>query len=268
MPAAVPLVGAALSVTAGAGVVAAAGGWAAASLGTALIGGAMIAGGALTAIGAITGNKKLTKLGGVLSIAGGVGGLATGAFQSTASSIFESSSASNTLAQTGADTLAGSLVDGGSTAMSLTGQSGGALTQAGLVAGESPFTSLFGADMAGAIQPANGFIEQAAGNLTAQQAAQTGSLAAPMPAKPSILEQTAGKAWDTLKQAPKWIKDNKEMALIGSSLVGGAASAYQQQKAARQAREQELADRDAYNQSVLGLQVPRWQPAMPRPNGG
>lgn len=43
---------------------------------TSLAGGAMFAGGISTALGAVTGNKKLTKVGGILSLAGGVGSLA------------------------------------------------------------------------------------------------------------------------------------------------------------------------------------------------
>ena len=39
-----------------------------------IAGGAMMAGGVLTGVGTITGNKKLTKIGGVLSLAGGIGG--------------------------------------------------------------------------------------------------------------------------------------------------------------------------------------------------
>lgn len=41
-----------------------------------LAGGAMFAGGISTALGAVTGNKKLSKIGGILSLAGGVGSLA------------------------------------------------------------------------------------------------------------------------------------------------------------------------------------------------
>lgn len=46
---------------------------ASASLATQLAGGAMMAGGVLNGVGAVTGNKKLMKIGGVLSLAGGVG---------------------------------------------------------------------------------------------------------------------------------------------------------------------------------------------------
>lgn len=47
----------------------------------------MIAGGVMTGLGVVTGNKKLQKWGGILSIAGGIGGLATGAWASTATEI-------------------------------------------------------------------------------------------------------------------------------------------------------------------------------------
>ena len=44
-----------------------------------IAGGVMMAGGVLTGVGAITGNKKLMKIGGVLSLAGGIGGWAANA---------------------------------------------------------------------------------------------------------------------------------------------------------------------------------------------
>lgn len=44
-----------------------------------LAGGAMMAGGVMSGVGAITGNKKLMKIGGVLSLAGGLGNMAAGA---------------------------------------------------------------------------------------------------------------------------------------------------------------------------------------------
>lgn len=44
-----------------------------------IAGGVMMAGGVLTGVGAVTGNKKLMKIGGVLSLAGGIGGWAANA---------------------------------------------------------------------------------------------------------------------------------------------------------------------------------------------
>ena len=110
---ALPLLAAAGSV--GAGMAAVGGtmaGFAAASLGTQLIAGAMIAGGVMTGLGAVTGNKKLQKWGGVLSLAGGIGGLATGAWASTASSVAEGAAqesfrAAELGAQSAADALGG-----------------------------------------------------------------------------------------------------------------------------------------------------------------
>jgi hypothetical protein len=48
---------------------------AAGTLAAQLSGGAMIAGGLMSGIGAVTGNKKLTKIGGVLALAGGIGAI-------------------------------------------------------------------------------------------------------------------------------------------------------------------------------------------------
>jgi len=50
-----------------------------ASLASQIAGGVMMAGGVLSGVGAVTGNKKLAKIGGVLSLAGGIGSLAIGA---------------------------------------------------------------------------------------------------------------------------------------------------------------------------------------------
>jgi len=48
-------------------------------LATQIAGGVMMAGGVLSGVGAITGNKKLAKIGGIMSLAGGIGGLASNA---------------------------------------------------------------------------------------------------------------------------------------------------------------------------------------------
>ena len=48
------------------------------SLASQIAGGVMMAGGVLSGVGAVTGNKKLSKIGGVMSLAGGLGGLAIG----------------------------------------------------------------------------------------------------------------------------------------------------------------------------------------------
>ena len=52
---------------------------AAGTLAMQIAGGVMMAGGVMTGVGALTGNKKLMKIGGILSLAGGIGGWAAGA---------------------------------------------------------------------------------------------------------------------------------------------------------------------------------------------
>lgn len=52
------------------------------ALATQIAGGVMFAGGALGGVGAVTGNKKLSKIGGIMSLAGGLGGLAAGGLSS------------------------------------------------------------------------------------------------------------------------------------------------------------------------------------------
>ena len=49
------------------------------ALATQIAGGVMLAGGVMTGVGAVTGNKKLMKTGGILSLAGGIGGWAANA---------------------------------------------------------------------------------------------------------------------------------------------------------------------------------------------
>lgn len=71
----VPIIAAIGSAVAGFGIATAAG----ASIGAMIAGGAMMVGAALTVIGVVTENQKLMKIGGVLSLAGGVGALALGA---------------------------------------------------------------------------------------------------------------------------------------------------------------------------------------------
>lgn len=64
--------------TGGATLAAYAGGSATVGIGAAISAGAMVAGGVMSGVGIVTGNKKLTKIGGVLSLAGGLGALAFG----------------------------------------------------------------------------------------------------------------------------------------------------------------------------------------------
>lgn len=78
----VAIVGAAFSVSAGLSALAV--GVAASSTLMAVAGGLMVAGGVLTVAGVVTGNEKLTKVGGIMSMVGGVGNLAIGTAEAMA----------------------------------------------------------------------------------------------------------------------------------------------------------------------------------------
>lgn len=76
-------------------------------LATQIAGGIMFAGGALSGVGAITGNKKLSKIGGVMSLAGGIGALASGAANAAgAGGAFSSGSGSSAV-----QNMAGSMME-------------------------------------------------------------------------------------------------------------------------------------------------------------
>lgn len=64
--------------TGGATLAAYAAGSATVGIGAAISAGAMVAGGVMSGVGIVTGNKKLTKIGGVMALAGGLGSLAFG----------------------------------------------------------------------------------------------------------------------------------------------------------------------------------------------
>jgi hypothetical protein len=64
--------------TGGATLAAYAAGVSTVGIGSAIAAGAMVAGGVMSGVGIVTGNKNLTKIGGVLMLAGGIGGVAFG----------------------------------------------------------------------------------------------------------------------------------------------------------------------------------------------
>lgn len=111
----IPIIAAVGSFAAGAAVATAAG----ATVGAMVVGGMMMVGAALTIVGTVTGNAKLTKIGGIVSLVGGVGALGLGMAGMLTSGVSEAASAgvgaaaadatSNTLI--GADALAGNIAD-------------------------------------------------------------------------------------------------------------------------------------------------------------
>lgn len=79
-------------------------------LATQIAGGVMMAGGVMSGVGAVTGNKKLMKIGGIMSLAGGVGALASGAANAAgAGGAFASGSGSEAVS-----TMANSFMDSAS----------------------------------------------------------------------------------------------------------------------------------------------------------
>lgn len=256
MPAVLPLIAAAGSI--GAGMAAVGGtmaGFAAATLGTQLVAGAMIAGGALTAVGALTGNKTLAKWGGVLSLAGGIGGLATGAWTSAAESIAgDAASAGFGGAEYGmAEAAAGGMTGTTGTAASAISQANaGTLTDA---SGAFPVTTAQPVAGAPAITapPAGGF-----------QAGQPISYGAQAPQSSGLL----GNIGDKIRAGFSWASENPNNARIvqaGAGLIGSLGQGYAQQEAAKeQIRAQEDARaraRQRLNDSMTGLKMPVYKGA-------
>lgn len=234
-----------------------------AGLGTQLVAGAMIAGGVMTGVGILTTNKKLQKWGGILSLAGGIGGMATGAWSSTASSVAEGAAresfrAAELGAQSAADALggaAGGLADAAS-----------GLVQANAGSDLGMLNSMTGA------QPAP---------MAGGGGAGTPSVAAPSVSMPSGVNlgsqggvmQTMTKAadgggilsglGDKVKPAFDWMEKNPRITQAGTGLLTAGLSGYAQQEALKdQMRMQDEAQaraRQRMSDSVQGVRVPVYQ---------
>lgn len=260
---AVPLVGA---FVAGGATVAGVGAALAGASGFAAFAG--VAGGIMSSIGILTGSKSLTKIGGLLGIAGALTGVAnsltdgassawggTGEAAGTEAGIAESAAGSDAAqfgkyAKTG-DTLAQATTDAAS--------SGGQAAAGGAAAsGGAPMTLNSDPYAAALDQPGRNLMEQArlARTLPAtQQTAaavadgsdyglMTRGAATASPAVATAQDQAltriaeAGSqikdktALDTilskLNGAGQWVKDNKELAMIGGQALSGGFQSYQQ----------------------------------------
>ena len=279
MPA-IALVGAAASVTAGLGAITAAGGLAAMSIGSALAAGAMVAGGVLTGLGTITGNKKLTKIGAVLGLAGGIGNMFAGGANAASSGLGQAVDATGgleTATSFGTNELAGSLTGSGPLDFSgaftspVASPSGivGSQLGAPLPNGVSPgdFADTLGGPQAAASAPSMvpGAAETAA---TQQQVAavsgQTGIQA------PSLAGKTVGAAPNTLGEAAsrlkgfgsdamKYISDpkNANVVKLGGGLVQGAMKSYSDQSMYDQKMAAQEAERARFNRSIIGQYTTR-----------
>jgi hypothetical protein len=262
MPA-IALVGAVASVSAGITALGAA-----ATIGATLAAGASIAGGVLVGLGTVTKNPKLTKIGAVLGIAGGIG-----------TAVSKASSASSALGGAGAE-AAGDLAFAKADAAQLAGQ--------GL--GESAITQnlgTYGADTASALGQQQGFsINSVLGksdaataaspqmSLDPSQATRTTALAPEMStaAAPTqaldggaiareaglgIKNSTIGQSTGTFGKVMDFMRDkqNAEILKLGGGLVQGAMTSYDQQSLMKEKLRQEDAARQRYNQSILGQRM-------------
>ena len=271
MPPAIGLIAAVGSV--GAGMAAVGGtmaGFLGAGLGTQLIAGAMIGGGVLSGIGALTGNAKLQKWGGVLSLAGGIGGLATGAWSSTASSVAEQSAresfrAAELGAQSAADALggaAGGLADAAGGLMQA--NAGSDLGMLNSMTGAQPAPMAAGAG-AGAPSVTAPSVSMPSGvNLGSQGGVmQTMTKAADGGGMLSSLGGTLSSVGDKVKPAFDWMEKNPRITQAGTGLLTAGLSGYAQQEALKdQMRMQDEAQaraRQRMSDSVQGVRVPVYQ---------
>ena len=216
---------------------------ASASLATQLAGGAMMAGGVLNGVGTVTGNKKLMKVGGVLSLAGGIGagvssmtgGLGMGAgstgVQNMAGSMMESindlgvnvfnpelvasaTSAGQTAGTVGlaGDTagLAANVVGGNSAPL------GGEMAAQAAGTGATNTTTLAGVEAASAAKP--GVLEQAlAPNVVGGNSAPLGNSVVTPP--PSVTPPPAKDGSGLFA----WMEKNPNLTKIGGEMVKGFA---------------------------------------------
>jgi hypothetical protein len=252
MPQAIPLIMAAGSVSAGVTAMAAA-----TTLTGSIIGGMMIAGGALTAVGVLTGSQKMQKWGGILSLAGGVAGLATGAWQTAATEI-------------GNGAFLGEGVASGVPAWDAAASAPG---MSGLTSGAG-----FSADL-GALNEANQAVSGAMGAPASAPAGVAGNQAATNALKAATAPPSAGGGMldsiksgasgigDTVKSGFKWMgasPENARLTQAGAGLLQAGLGAYGQQEAMKeQLKAQEELDarrRQRMSDSVKGVRVPVYQP--------
>jgi len=274
MPAAVALIGAVGSV--GAGMAAVGGtmaGFAAASLGTQLIAGAMIGGGVLAGLGAVTGNKKLQKWGGILSIAGGVAGLASEAWSSAAGSIAEQSAES--VAREGFQGL-----EYGRNVGEAAGAAAGGLADAsaGMLQANLGVTDIgVGAASAGGavpgIAPAVPPVVTGSATPTTVNLVNAGGTTATAPGLQGVVdvakEKLSGLTANSevgggmLSKSMSWMEKNPRLTQAGAGLLTAGLSAYGQQEAIkeqmRMQEEQQARARKRLSDSVQGVTVPVYQ---------
>lgn len=225
MPPVIAVVGAVSAVSAGVAAIGA---------GSLLVGGAMIAGGVMTGLGVLTGSEKLQKFGGLLSLAGGVAGLASGAWEKTAAEVAKAASPTQALGQTANVTP---IAEGAAAA-----------DASSAFAGASP-TNGFGVNGV----PSGPAAEAASTSLQNPLRVQEMAAGVAQPAASSSgggIINAARKGWDFVTD-PK----NAKAVEVGSGIVSGALkyafpSALDKAKIAQMQYEQ--LQRDRLNSSIMG----------------
>jgi len=248
-------------------------GFAAAGLGTQLIAGAMIGGGVLAGLGAVTGNKKLQKWGGILSIAGGVAGLASGAWSSAAGSIAEQSAES--VAREGfqgleygrnvgeaAGAAAGGLADASAgmlqANLGVTDIGVGAASAGGAVPGIAPVAAPV---VTGSATPTTVNLVNAGGTTATAPGLQ--GVVDVAKEKLSGLTANSEVGGGMLSKSMSWMEKNPRLTQAGAGLLTAGLSAYGQQEAIkeqmRMQEEQQARARKRLSDSVQGVTVPVYQ---------
>lgn len=269
---AIPLLGAYASVSAGMALAGAVG----ATMGSMVVGGMMVAGGMMTAVGAISGDKNLSKYGGLLSLAGGVSGIMSGAWESAAQNIAQESTtagyvnqmdAASDLASTasGASGAAASVAPGAAP-MDLPGADQVAVADWSMDAyptGQAPSVP--------SAQPPTAVAPQQAAAQAPQATAPAPTAAAPAPQQAYTPRPSAGSPADAAPKPTggpvsdffKWTEANPRQTQAGSGLLQAGLNYYGQQDAVKTSirlnEEAQARARERMNASVKGLQMPVYQ---------
>lgn len=220
------------------------------SVGSALSAGAMVAGGVMSGVGAVTGNKKLMKIGGVLSLAGGIGTMMTGGIGG-AGAAAETGTAGVSPVATETTTVAGDTLSSkigdafGQTAdvAKTSGMADSALS-VDAVSGASTGSTSTGYDLGSGVAAPKPTPTIDSGSGLAG-AGGTNSIPAPLdvssPLTPppstggGILGDAYNKVGDAVSGAGKFFKDNKELVEIGGKMLMGATDPERDLTGAKQA---------------------------------
>lgn len=243
-----------------------------------IVGGLMVAGGFFTAVGAIAKDNDAMQLGGLLTLAGGVGNLASGAMNSTAEGVAKEAAApaAATPAEAGAQTVPTGGAEQAAAPQTITtpaeselaglGATGGAsatapAAQAVQPAAQVAAPSLLSPDVASPLAPTVEMPSLAGVTQTAQLGG-TNSVLATQPAQPTML----GSMWDNMRAGAGGVGDyinnpaNARSVQLGSGMLKSVADYYGQKelladkyKAEEDAIARERARRSA---SLRGLSMP------------